>query len=104
MGRLEDFWTGSSRGRLVGVRGFAFADPWLGDGSARLSAFDDVQDRSSAAMARTFRSGGGGGGARPAVVPPLLRPAAGCGDARPRLDLAVSPDDRQARSFGWAVG
>jgi transposase, IS5 family len=29
--------------RLVGVRGFAFADPWLGDGRARLSAFDDVQ-------------------------------------------------------------
>ena len=44
-----------------------------------------------------------GGGARPAVVPPLLRPAAGRGDARPRLDPAVSPDDRQARSFGWAI-
>ena len=38
------------------------------------------------------------------VVPPLLRPAAVHGDARPRLYLAVSPDDRQARAFGCAIG
>ena len=45
-----------------------------------------------------------GGGARPAVVSPLLRPAAGHGDARPRLDLAVSPDDRQAWPVDEAPG
>jgi hypothetical protein len=32
----------------------AFADPWLGDGRARLSTFDDVQDRSSAEMAHAL--------------------------------------------------
>ena len=31
-------------------------------------------------------------------------PAARGGDARPRLDLAVSPGDRQARSFRCALG
>jgi Transposase domain (DUF772) len=44
------------------------------------------------------------GGARPVVVSPFLRPAIGRGDARPRLDLAVSPDDRQARSFVSTLG
>jgi hypothetical protein len=71
--------------RLVGVRGFAFtARRWA---RAGLSAFDDVQDRSSAAMAHALRSRRGGGGARPAVVPPFRLPAAGHGDARSRLDL-----------------
>jgi hypothetical protein len=40
--------------RLAGVRGVAFADPRLGDGSAGLSAFDDVQDPASAAMAHAL--------------------------------------------------
>src|ERR1700684_4597924 len=74
--------------RLVGDRGFAFADSRLGDGSAGLSAFDAVQDRSPAAMAHALRSRRRGGGARPAVVPPLLWPAAGPGAGGPRLDLA----------------
>ena len=88
--------------RLVGVRGFAFtARRWA---RAGLSAFDDVQDRSSAAMAHALRSRHGGGGARPAVVPPFRLPAAGHGDARSPLDLAFSPDDRQARGFGCAIG
>jgi IS5 family transposase len=57
--------------RPICVRGVGFADPWLCDGSAALSAFDDVQDRSSAAMAHALRSRRRGGGARPAVVSPL---------------------------------
>jgi hypothetical protein len=73
-------------------------------GAASLSAFDDVQDRSSAAMAHAFRSRRRGRGARPAVVPPFLWPAAGRGYARPRLDLAVSPDDRQAWPVDEALG
>jgi transposase, IS5 family len=47
-------------------------------------------------MAYALGPGGGGCGSGPVVVPPLLRLAAGGGDAGPRLDLAVSPDDRQA--------
>jgi hypothetical protein len=34
----------------------------------------------------------------------VSRPPAGHGDARPRLDLAVSPDDRQAWPFVEALG
>ena len=40
--------------RLVLVRGFAFADPRLGDRRAGLSAFDDVQDPAPAAMAHAL--------------------------------------------------
>jgi hypothetical protein len=36
------------------VRGFAFADSRLGDGSAGLSAFDDVHDPASEAMAHAL--------------------------------------------------
>ena len=45
-----------------------------------------------------------GCGAGPAVVPPLLRPAAGDRDAGSRLDLALSPSDRQAWPVDEAVG
>ena len=78
---------------------------WLSDGRAGLSAFDDVQDRSSAAMAR-FPDPAAEEAVRDRLCsfPPFLRPAARSGDARPCLDLAVSPDDRQARPVDKALG
>ena len=90
--------------RLVVVRGLAFADPWLGDRRAGLSAFDDVQDCASPAMAHALRPGRGGGGARPGVLSSLLRPAVRHGDAGSRLDLALPPDDRQAWPVDEALG
>src|SRR5271170_629607 len=52
---------------------------------------------------RTLSDPGAEGGSGQVVVSPLLRPAAGHGDARPRLDLAFPPGDRQARPFGGSA-
>jgi hypothetical protein len=60
---------GRALDRLVSFRGAPIADPRLGDGSARLSAFDDVQDRSSALMAHAL------------CPPPRRRCATGCRSA-----------------------
>ena len=66
---------------------------------AGVSASGDVQDPASAAVAHALRPRRGGCGSGPVVVSPLLRFAVGGGDAGPRSDLALPPDDRQARPF-----